>query len=197
MGPDTNDIESMRVDVSQPKPPIIFLDIDGVLNSQQFFGSADFRKVKRKLTKAVKSGELERIKYYKNKISRDAVNLLNELCRDTGAVVVISSTWRLDKSVEDLQEILSACGATFKVIDKTPYTTYERGTEIAKWLRDNVSVETWGCAYYDFHRYAIIDDDSDMLLTQRNNFFQTDHHVGLTPTICYKIAQFFSSLAVK
>ena len=42
-----------------------------------------------------------------------------------------------------------------------------------------------------YNNYAIIDDDSDMLLWQKDNFFQTDSYSGLTPTTCYKIKNFF------
>lgn len=30
------------------------------------------------------------------------------------------------------------------------------------------------------YQYVILDDESDMLFTQRNNFIQTDSHLGLT-----------------
>ena len=49
----------------------------------------------------------------------------------------------------------------------------------------------FGIHYYDFYRFAIIDDDSDMLLNQQFNFFQTDNYSGLTPNICYRIKRFF------
>ena len=35
-------------------------------------------------------------------------------------------------------------------------------------------------------------DDSDMLLNQKEHFFQTDNYSGLTPTICYKIKRFIT-----
>jgi hypothetical protein len=59
-------------------------------------------------------------------------------------------------------------------------------------VKDNIKPETHGCNYFDFHKYAIIDDDSDMLLNQRFNFFQTDNYSGLTPNTCYKIKRFFT-----
>ena len=100
----------------------------------------------------------------------------------------------MGKSVEELQEIMNYCGGSFRIIGKTEHLGYERGIEISKWLRDNVKPETYGCNYCDFHRYAIIDDDSDMLLNQRFNFFQTDNYSGLTPNTCYKIKSFFTGL---
>jgi hypothetical protein len=118
--------------------------------------------------------------------------MLNKLCQEINAEIVVSSTWRKNKTVEELQEIFDYCGATFKVISTTESLGYERGIEISKWLKDNIKVETHGVNYYDFFKYAIIDDDSDMLLNQRFNFFQTDNYSGLTPNTCYKIKRFIT-----
>jgi hypothetical protein len=113
------------------------------------------------------------------------------LCKEINAVVVISSTWRLGKTVEELQEIFDYVGGTFKIIGKTDSSDLRvRGPEIKKWLEKNINEETHGCMYFDFYKYVIIDDDSDMLLNQREHFFQTDSYSGLTPTTCYKIKRF-------
>lgn len=175
--------------------PLIFLDIDGVFNCQLFYESkqfTDYKEAKKSLHKSLKAKEIERLEYYQSQICRERVGWFNDLCKDIGAKVVISSTWRTGKTVEQLQEIMNYCGGTFEIIGKTDHTGYERGTEIAKWLRDNIKPETHGCHYFDFHKYAIIDDDSDMLLNQRFNFFQTDNYSGLTPNTCYKIKRFIT-----
>lgn len=175
-------------------PFIIFLDIDGVFNCQIFY-QENYKEVKKRLRKQVKSKEIERLERYKSQICPDRIKWFSELCKEVKADVVISSTWRIGKSVEELQEIMNYCGGSFRIIGKTENLGYERGIEISKWLRDNVKPETYGCNYYDFHRYAIIDDDCDMLLNQRFNFFQTDNYSGLTPNTCYKIKRFFSGRA--
>jgi len=170
---------------------IIFLDIDGVLNCELFY-KGNYRDVKKKLKKSAKAKEIEWEEYYKGQLCSDRITWLNQLCRETNAVVVISSTWRMGKTVEELQQILGNSGATFLIVGKTPYTGYERGTEIALWLRENINPETHGCNYYDFYDYVIIDDDSDMLLNQQEHFFKTDNYSGLTPNTCYKIKRFFT-----
>ena len=170
---------------------IIFLDIDGVFNCQLWY-KEHFKEAKKRLKKAVKSKEIERLEYYKSQICPERIGWFNVLCEETNSKVVISSTWRMGKTVQELQEILNHCGATFEIIGKTDHTGYERGTEIAKWLRDNIKPETYGKHYYDFYNYAIIDDDSDMLLNQKEHFFQTDNYSGLTPTTCYKIKRFIT-----
>jgi hypothetical protein len=176
--------------------PIIFLDIDGVFNCQLHYHSkqfTDYRDAKKTLKKQVKKKQIERLEYYKAMISLERVEMFNELCKQTNAVVVISSTWRMGKTVEELQEIMDYCGATFEIIDKTGRSDLrERGPEIKKWLSDNIKEETHGCLYFDFYKYAIIDDDSDMMLNQKEHFFQTDNYSGLTPTTCYKIRRFIN-----
>ena len=181
---------------------IIFLDIDGVLNCQLFYeethGKSTFldsiplyKQVKKMLRKLVKQKEISDIEYYSSQICRKRVGWLNALCEETNAVIVVTSTWRMGKTIEQLQDIFNYSGATFKVISKTPRTGYERGTDISKWLHDNITQEEYGCLYFDFYRYAIIDDDSDMLLNQEQHFFQTDTYSGLTPNTCYRIKRFF------
>ena len=173
---------------------IIFLDIDGVFNCQTFYHSQqfqDYKEAKKTLRKSVKAKKIESLEYYAAQICKERLKWFNELCKEVDADVVISSTWRMGKSVEQLQEIFKYCGGDFNIIDKTEHLGYERGIEISKWLKDNIKPETHGCHYFDFYRYAIIDDDSDMLLNQSNHFFQTDNYSGLTPSTCYRIKRFF------
>lgn len=156
---------------------LIFLDIDGVLNCQLFYEEQQ---------RGVGS-------YIENQICRERVSWLNSLCKDCEARVVISSTWRMGRTVEEIREIFLEVGATFDIIDKTPVLRdegYVRGNEIQLWIEKNIERIT-GLSYFDFHTYAIIDDDSDMLYTQRNNLFLTDSYAGLTPNTCYRIKQFF------
>jgi hypothetical protein len=171
--------------------PIIFLDIDGVFNCQTFYQES-YKEAKKKLRKSLKRKEITRLNYYKGQICEERIKWFSELCKEINALVVISSTWRSGKSVEQLQEIMDYCGGSFKIIDKTEHLGFERGIEISKWLKDNITPETHGCHYFDFHNYVIIDDDSDMLLNQKQHFFQTDNFSGLTPNTCYKIKRFIT-----
>lgn len=160
-------------------PFIIFLDIDGVFNCQTFYSK---RKViiDKSLTE-----------YRINQICKERISWFNELVEDIDANVVVSSSWR-SIGIEDLQKTFDGAGGTFKVHDITPYggKGTVRGCEIKMWLEKNITKEKYGINYHDFYRYAIIDDDSDMLLKQQNHFFQTDNYSGLTPNTCYKIKRF-------
>jgi hypothetical protein len=93
---------------------IIFLDIDGVL-------------VNRKVI-------TERNKFY-----APAVTALNQFCAIPDCRVVVSSAWRVNRSVEELSELFKANGVGLEVVGKTPSTAYDgkRGAEILAWLKDN------------------------------------------------------------
>lgn len=159
---------------------LIFLDIDGVLNYQDFY----------KNRKKVKTRESD-LEYFKSHVCPNRLGLINDLCKKIDAQVIISSTWRKHRTIAELQEMMDYVGATFQVIGKTPNIGYARGVEIKEWLHDNINLETAKCYSHEFNRYVIIDDDSDMLLNQAQNFFHVDGLYGLTPNTCYKIQLFF------
>jgi len=174
---------------------IIFLDVDGVFNCQLHYETKqfmDYRDAKKKLRKSVKAKLIEKLDYYKSQICSDRIKMMNQLCKDTNSKVVISSTWRSGKTIEELQEMFNYCGATFEIISKTGHDgSRVRGVEIKQWLDANC-MELFGIHSFDFYRYAIIDDDNDMLIGQQDHFFQTDSYSGLTPTTCYNIKRFFT-----
>jgi hypothetical protein len=165
---------------------IIFLDIDGVLNCQLHYDSQQFKDY---LEKGDKTSDHA---HCSSQISFERIGWLNNLCEQTDSQIVVSSTWRSGKSVEQLQAMFNDCGGTFTILDKTGHCECRtRGCEIHEWLVQNCQ-KHFGVGYYDFYRYAIIDDDSDMLLNQQNHFFQTDTWSGLTPNTCYRIKRFFT-----
>lgn len=130
---------------------ILFLDIDGVLNSTRSavaFGGYPMN---------VEKPHMERFDHV-------AVALIKKICKDTGAKIVLSSVWRLYEGHMNMANALH-----LPIIDSTPEKlTALRGEEIAMWLRDHPEVE----------KYVIIDDDSDMLEDQMPYFVQTSHLNG-------------------
>lgn len=145
---------------------VIFLDIDGVLNNT---------------TDSEMHGDAGRSRYY----SHRCVARLNDLTDSTHAKIVVSSTWRLGSSVEDLKTLLSSMGITGEVIDKTDRLSSDtfRGNEIHKWMIDNP--ELIG-DYNLFKSYVILDDDSDMLLWHKNNYVNCDPEIGMTRRTVFK-----------
>lgn len=148
---------------------IIFLDIDGVVNSHDWWH---------------RRGKLDEGHSYddfqKHEFDPAAVARLKKLIEETDAEVVLSSVWRLG---EKNQEAVRKYAVDF--IGVTGQCTSRiRGAEIHMWIQDNIPHTE-----RDQLRYAIIDDDSDMLLWQKDNFFQTKTEMGLTDEICYKIKE--------
>ena len=159
---------------------IIFLDIDGVLNCQDYYRSDRYNR--------------ENSTYPLSEIDPFRIELLNDIVNQTGAKVVLSSSWRHNRTIEEMMGILNECGFKGEIIDFTPCSRCSmcfRGNEIQKWIENNK--ELLGKPYHQFNTYVIIDDDSDMLYWQRNNFYHCDGYSGLTPNMAYKIINFFKS----
>jgi len=150
------------------KNNIIFLDVDGVLNSHLYI-----ENYKGSREEWIKLSERER------NLDPKAVKMLDQLCKDTNSKIVLSSTWRLGDEGKLLKEFLSELNFKSEIIDCTGRCCSGiRGVEIYNWWKDNKD---------KYNEYAIIDDDNDMMLYQQYNFFKIDGYVGLTPTICWKI----------
>lgn len=123
-----------------PKPPmkVIFLDFDGVLNSM------DYARRTRQIGDSCTVYDLD----------PDAGARIKKLVDLSGAKIVISSTWRINNTLAELQYDLESFGiAKEDVIGVTPRMNAERGYEIQAWL-DKTTEE--------IESYVIIDDSSDM-----------------------------------
>jgi len=141
---------------------VIFLDIDGVLNSRQSWAQ-------RKHGSGTEA------------IDPDAMARLNRLLRQSGASIVVSSSWR--STVARTREVLCANGLCWptRVIGCTPrsevawgehglYVARQRGDEIQAWLDQHPD---------RVRRFVILDDGDDMGPLRRS-LVQTNPDVGLT-----------------
>jgi hypothetical protein len=139
---------------------IVFLDIDGVLNSHRTavaFGGYPF--------------EVDG----KDRAMFDevALSLIRGIIQTAGASVVLSSSWRITHAWEKVGKCLD-----LPIIDKTPSLPGNRGSEIAWWLAKHPKVES----------YAILDDSPDMLDSQKPCFVQTTMEDGFTWRDAMKLA---------
>ena len=101
-------------------------------------------------------------------------SLVKRIRSNTGCKVVLSSSWTLVKSgQEQVEQHVGRC------VDVTPMRLGSRGHEINAWLR----------AHPEVQRYAILDDDDDMLPEQLANLFQTSLKTGITEDIVFAIEQ--------
>jgi hypothetical protein len=143
---------------------ILFLDVDGVLNSAEWMQTL---KEGEEANRIYGSGD----QWWIDMINPAGVELLNEIVERTGAKVVISSTWRLRHAPADMQRLLEARGFTGEVIDRTPHsgeTKVQR--EDGTWFGPKMSlhpqrgdeIKYWLHLHPEVTEFAVLDDDSDM-----------------------------------
>lgn len=101
---------------------VIFLDIDGVLNSDEY------------IDRAKNTQGIER------HIDIDKVKLLKKAIDETGAKTVLTSSWRNSNDIGPLRELLAKYEIYF---DVTPFINWERGLEIKQWLLEHNRVEDY------------------------------------------------------
>lgn len=156
----------------------LFLDVDGVLNSSDYMRNR--RAVRRPTPHAIDAPTIPR---------------LNAITDRTGAKIVVSSTWRLNRTVERLAEILRLHGATGEVVGKTPSIIVpngrlcadgspslkraERGIEIQRWIDDwNEACKFGPGIPICDDEFVILDDNSDMAHL-KHRLVQTSWETGL------------------
>lgn len=140
---------------------VIFLDIDGVLN--------------------VRSRERDE---FGSLFHEEFVKNLEHIVKETGAKIVITSTWRFS-GLNVMQQMWNKRNLPGEVIGITPFKSKkekeyksnwndlpfkercERGWEIKDWLEQN-----------RVSSYCIIDDDCDFLQDQLGRFVQTFDNWG-------------------
>jgi len=150
---------------------VVFLDIDGVLNTKWWYTQMDRNTPKDK---------------YGYAFDPRSVANLKKILDETGADIVISSSWK-SFGISELEEMWQERGLPGKLIGITPNSVSDemllnadldhmelfsiRGMEIKEWLDKhgkNVS------------HYVIIDDMDNFLSSQQSHFVQTDPEVGIT-----------------
>jgi len=144
---------------------IIFLDIDGVLAIPNPNSS-------------------------KWELSHEKQLLLGEILTKTGAKIVLSSSWRYS-NLADTKKYMASKGFMFNddligvtirssaLLKKSHTLNIPRGVEIDHWIYKNIADKK------DF-TYVILDDDSDMLLSQLSYFINTRFQIGLTKILADK-----------
>lgn len=160
---------------------VIFLDIDGVLvtpchmkalseaGDEMYVGVEEWEK------------DRHRAILPHARFDPEAVSQLNRILEETGAKIVVSSTWRY-RGRKEMAEIFQGQGVQGEVIDVTPALrqrirrwvrdTCGRGNEIAEWLHEHPEVE----------KFAILDDDQDMSFLH-HRLFCTGGNEGLTEEV--------------
>jgi aryl carrier-like protein len=150
---------------------VIFLDIDGVLNTKWWYTQMNRNTPKDK---------------YGYAFDPNAVSNLKKILDQTGADIVISSSWK-SFGYSELEEMWEERGLPGKLIGITPNSVSDemllnadldnmellsiRAMEIKEWLSKNGK---------RISHYAIIDDMDNMLPEQQSHFVKTDPEIGIT-----------------
>ena len=120
---------------------VIFTDIDGVLNP-----------------------------HWKNKWSKSAIKIYHQICKEYDLKPVITSTWRINHTKEQLQKIFNDQGIEVEIYDYTPHIDQkDRGLEIKEWLSNN-----------KVDNFVIIDDIIHNITPHVVNVVKVRNWVGLT-----------------
>lgn len=136
---------------------VIFLDVDGVLNTIETFGlfGPDF-------------------------IDDASVALVARIVKETGAKIVLSSSWRIyEKDKKMVKKALAR--HDLEIFDCTPIKSQvKRSEEIQSWLNDN-----------QVKKFAILDDNPRANV--EGSFFQIDEIIGLTVGITERVIAHLNS----
>jgi hypothetical protein len=163
---------------------VIFLDNDGVICLYNNWGGrkSKWKKYRKENPDATPFMADAPVEYRFDNFDEKAVKILNQILKETGAEIVVSSDWRLHATLEELGDYYIAHGISKRPIAVTPimeefdsaaglfrYKGWDnriRIVEIKKWLSEN-SVESW-----------VAIDDLDMTYEEYSN--SEENNGGLT-----------------
>lgn len=168
---------------------VLFLDIDGVLNSQNWFGYMQYCIRNNMYNRVMNFVDVpnEYIEYKLTMLDDRAITNLNRIVDETGCKVVLSSSWRClwnPNENERTIEALKLKGFKYDFYGLTPRIPQkdfgqERGIEIQTWIDKELEKN-------EIESYVILDDDNDMLPEQMNNFILVNNQYGLSDIDVFK-----------
>lgn len=161
---------------------VIFLDIDGVLNTEIYI--AAFWDICKQLELSRADANLLKRLHLNDRFGVRfdpmAVRALNWVVESTGAKIVISSTWRL-AGLENMKEMWEERKLPGEIIDITPSLLNQRGTTLCRGEEVHMWIKEWEEKNKgEKLSYVAIDDDSDLLPLCEGHFVKTDYQYGLT-----------------
>lgn len=139
---------------------IAFLDVDGVLNvipeSFDEFGGT---------------------------FHQHFVDNLKTVIDETGADIVLSSSWRI-KGLQAIRDMWRKRNLPGNILDITPDLSYHEeqsdGTFRWKRVKRGEEIKAWLDRHKEVSSYVIIDDDTDMLQSQKTRFVKTSDNINHT-----------------
>lgn len=140
---------------------LIFLDIDGVLNSRGWYYARQSipRNKNIDIHESVREMEVR-------EIDPTALALLKFLVDETGAKIVISSTWRLSHDFMYFYDLFADAGIPFDEGTIISCTGVCNRREVSNTVRRGTEIQEWVNEWNFKGKYICIDDDSDFLPCQ-------------------------------
>ena len=168
---------------------VLFLDIDGVLNSQNWFGYMQYcikNNMYNRVMNFIDTPD-EYTEYKLTMLDDRAIANLNRIVEETGCKIVLSSSWRClwnPKENDKILEALKLKGFKYDFYGLTPRIPQkdfgqERGIEIQSWIDKELENN-------EIESFVILDDDNDMLPEQMNNFILVNNQYGLSDIDVFK-----------
>ena len=194
---------------------VIFLDIDGVMNSEVFYKERHkkqqlnplnhwwrvkklFRKIFGIKSKAFSLVDYKtpdshytfeyQMKRLQNETCLDKWKWLSDWCNEKDVKICVSSVWKNHFGVKG-KRTPELWEDAFQVLGFKP-GTYVGITTTHKTLRGE-EIQDWLDKHPEVEDYAILDDDSDMLEHQFKKFHHCDRWFGFNPNHLYRIGRQF------
>jgi len=197
---------------------VIFLDIDGVMNSHEFYHKRHKRRWRKPITwwyaikrlvrklfgiqpKGISLADYKipdshytfdyQFKRLQEETCPQKWKWLSEWCNETDTKICISSTWKHHFGIKGY------VSTPEKWEDALVKLGFKRGTYVGitgdrRTLRGD-EIKDWLDKHPEVEDYAILDDDSDMLPEQFMKFHHTDPWFGLNPNHLYRIERQFEN----
>ena len=165
---------------------ILFVDIDGVLNSSRGF-AAKYQGV---------SGTLGN---KRDMIEQIPALLIKRIVEETGCLLVLSSSWREGHSIAEVSKIIALwTGVNLEFTGATPYNgnplgSRFRGGEISEYLRNMGTKPDKYCILDDFNQFFIRDKKGRDQFEIDQPFVQTDGNNGISYLDYITIVEWFNS----
>lgn len=195
---------------------VIFLDIDGVMNSTVFYKQRhkrrwlkpitywyELRHIFRKLfgikPKGISLANYEtpdshytfehQFNRLKKETCQEKWRWLSEWCNKTDTKICVSSTWKHHFGIKEYVSTPEKWEDAFQLLGFKP-GTFVGITGDRRTLRGE-EIQDWLDKHPEVTDYAILDDDSDMTEEQFSKFHHCDGWFGLTPNHLYRIDRQF------
>ena len=138
---------------------VVFLDIDGVLNSYQYLSRTS----------------MEDAGIY-DELDPQKVDLLQKLVVQTGASIVLSSSWR--ESFENMMPLDYVARSLLAVLKEHSLSIYGM-TPLLKGQRDG-EIRQWLACHSEVDSFVVLDDEHYNWKELEAHWVKTSYYVGLT-----------------